>query len=93
MVIKERKPLKRDEVLAYLNEDVERNINQWGEDYIYTEWAKENRDKMLQEYDNGKVVKVYSEEYVDSYGSGCGNFMDTLYSDGHVETSCFGGLD
>ena len=91
--IKERDPLTREEVVEYLNSIVEKERKQWGEDYIYTRWAKENMDKKLKEYDNGEVIPVYSVDYVSSYGNGCGDYSDTLYSDGTVKTSCYGYLD
>ena len=92
-VIEQRAPLTESEVLAYLNEHVEKTEKQWGPDYIYTEWAREWRDKQIGLFRAGEVVEVHTEEYVDSYGNGCGSFADTLYSDGTVKTSCYGYLD
>lgn len=92
-VIESRNPLTRDEVLAYLNQKVEREEEHWGKDYIYTQWAREARDKKMKDFDEGKVVSVWTEDFVDSYGSGTGNYSDTLYSDGHVETACYGSYD
>lgn len=91
--IEERTPLTRQEVLIYLNDEVEKNAKQWGEDYIYTRWARESRDKMLKKFDAGEVIPVYTASYVDSYGNGCGDYSDTLYSDGTVKTACYGYLD
>lgn len=88
-----RNPLTRDEVLAFLNENVEKNRNQWGEHYIYTEWAKEARDKKLKDFDEGKVIAVKTVSYCDTYGNGLGDYSDTLYSDGTVKTVCFGYSD
>lgn len=92
-VIEQRKPLTEQEVLAYLNEHVDKTAKQWGEDNIYTRWAKEHRDSSIAKFRAGEVIEVYSEEYVDSYGNGCGSFVDTLYSDGSVKTGCYGYLD
>lgn len=92
-VIEERKPLTEQEVWEMLSENVERNIKQWGEDYIYTEWAKEAREKKFAKFKAGEVVEVKREDFVDSYGNGCGSYTDVLYSDGHVITECYGYLD
>lgn len=92
-VIQNREPLTEEEILAYLNNEVEKNARQWGEDYIYTEWAKKAREEKMNKWRAGEVIQVYTENYVDSYGNGCGDFSDTLFSDGHVETACYGYLD
>ena len=92
-VIQQREPLTQEEVFAYLTEEVIKNAMQWGPDYIYTQWAREVRDKKMAQFKAGEVVEVYRESYVDSYGNGCGNFEDILYSDGSVKTACFGYLD
>lgn len=91
--IESREPLTRQEVVDFLEEGVEKERRHWGEDYIYTRWAKEYRDKQLEKFDAGEVVAVKTESFVDSYGNGCGDYSDTLYSDGHVETACYGYLD
>ena len=91
--IKERKPLTEAEVYEYLTKSVEANERQWGKDYIYTKWAREARDKKMEQYRAGEVIDVYSEQYVDRYGNGCGDFEDVLYSDGTVRTACYGYLD
>ena len=91
--IQSRNPLTEEEVYQYLTQEVEKNEKQWGPDYIYTKWAREARDKKMAQFKAGEVVQVYSESYVDSYGNGCGNFEDILYSDGSVKTACFGYLD
>ena len=91
--IEERKPLTEQEVIELLQEHVDATEKQWGVDYIYSEWARENRDKKLEEYRNGKVIEVKRESYVDKYGNGCGDYEDVLYSDGTVKTCCYGYLD
>ncbi len=91
--IEERDPLTETEVYEYLNQEVERNAKQWGEDYIYTQWAREARDRKMEQWRAGEVVLVHTEHYVDSYGNGCGDYEDELYSDGTVKTACYGYLD
>ena len=92
-VIEERSPLTEEEVWEYLSKNVERNIKQWGENYIYTEWAKEARDVKFAKWKNGEVVAVETQQFVDKYGNGCGDYEDVLYSDGTVKTFCYGYLD
>ena len=91
--IEKRAPLSEEEVLNYLNQKVEAEERHWGVDYIYARWARENRDKQMEKFRAGEVVPVLSISYVDKYGNGSGDYEDTLYSDGHVETACFGYLD
>lgn len=91
--IEERKPLTEEEVIAYLNEEVKETEERWGVDYIYSRWARENRDKKLEAYRNGEVIEVCNIPYVDSYGNGCGNYEAILLSDGSVRTACYGYYD
>lgn len=91
--ITSRAPLTEAEVYEYLTKKVEAEEKHWGKDYIYAEWARKARDEKMAQYRNGEVVLVYTQQYVDHYGNGCGDFEDELYSDGHVETCCYGYLD
>ena len=91
--LESRNPLTEQEVYEYLDKRVQREAKRWGEDYIYTRWAREARDKEMEKFRQGEVVKVYSVEYSDSYGNGTGDYTDTLYSDGTVRTACYGYCD
>lgn len=91
--IESREPLTEQEVWDYLSIKVDREEKQWGKDYIYSQWAREYRDKQMAKFKAGEVVEVHTESFVDSYGNGCGNFEDVLYSDGSVKTACYGYLD
>lgn len=91
--LKNRNPLTRAEVEDYLNKEVAKMAKQWGEDYIYTRWARERRDSALQEFDAGKVIEVWKEGYSSSYGNGTGDYEDVLLSDGTVKTICYGYMD
>lgn len=93
MILTAQDPLTEQEVLDYLNKKVEAEEKRWGADYIYAKWARESRDKLIEEFRKGFVIPVYSVSYVESYGNGSGDFEDTLYSDGHVRTSCYGYCD
>ena len=62
---------------------------QWGEDYIYTKWAREAKERKLSDYDAGKIIEVEREEYHD-----CGmDYCDCFMSDGSVSTLNFGYSD
>lgn len=91
--IAERKPLTEQEVYEYLSADVEDKVERWGENYIYTKWAKEWRDDQINRFRAGEVVRVASVEYTDYYGNGFGDYQDVLYSDGSVKTFCYGYSD
>lgn len=91
--IEEREPLTEQEVYEYLSENVESNARQWGENDIYTRWAREAREKKMAEFRSGKVVDVHHVSYCDSYGNGTGDYTDVLYSDGTVKTICYGYSD
>ena len=92
-IFEKREPLTEEEVIAYLNKEVESTERQWGVDYIYSRWARESRDKKLEAYRNGEVIEVCSVNYVDSYGNGCGDYEAVLCSDGSVKNYCYGYLD
>lgn len=92
-VIEAREPLTEQEVWEYLTKHVDSVEKQWGEDYIYSEWARHSREEKFAQWQNGEVVVVHVVAYVDKFGSGCGDYEDWLYSDGHVETVCYGSID
>ena len=91
--IENRAPLTEAEVIEYLEQKVRSKAEQWGENDFYTNLAREYRDKQLANYRLGLVVPVYSEDYRSAYGNVTGDFSDTLFSDGHVETTCYGYSD
>lgn len=91
--LKSREPLSEQEVWDYLSQNVAATEKQWGTDNLYSEWARKAREEKMAEFHEGKVVSVCVDHYVDNYGNGCGNYTATLYSDGHVETACYGYLD
>lgn len=91
--IEERKPLTEEEVISYLNEDVEETEKKWGVNNIYSKWAREYRDEKLKAYRSGEVIEVGRVPYVDAYGNGTGNYEAMLRSDGTVITICYGYYD
>ena len=84
-----REPYTREELEAKYDEHIIAQANHWGDDYIYTEWARESKAKNLQAYDEGKVVAVYTEEY---HKDGM-DWAKTYYSDGTVSTTNYGYSD
>lgn len=91
--LQNREPLTEQEVIQLLDEHVALMEKKWGTDNFYTEGARKHRDKALEKYRNGEVIEVESINYCDSYGNGTGDYSDVLYSDGHVETYCYGYSD
>lgn len=81
-----REKFSREELGRYYDQKIARKAEQWGEDYIYTQLARESKVKNLEKYDEGKVVIVYSNEYqLDGL-----TWLDVYYSDGTKTTSCCG---
>lgn len=79
----------RDMVVRALDDAIEMNVNKWGEDYIYTKWARERKVQTLADYDAGKVVYVGSEWYHE-HGM---DFEREYYSDGSTKDKCYGYSD
>ena len=58
-----REEFSREEIEKIYDQKIAREAKKWGENYIYTKWARESKVKNLEQYDEGKVVAVYSNEY------------------------------
>ena len=84
-----RKPFTEQELEAEYDKIINKEAAHWGESYIYTTWAREAKAKNMQDWKEGKVVHVYSEEY---HKDGM-DWADTYYSDGTMITSNFGYTD
>lgn len=91
--LQNREPLTEQEVIEFLDQRVEAEEKHWGKASYYARKAKEARDLSLTAFRDGAVIPVMDVSYVDTYGNGCGDYVDTLYSDGHVVTTCYGYLD
>lgn len=79
----------REDIVRILDENIAKNVKQWGENYIYTEWAREAKERKLAEYDAGKVILVEKESYYD-----CGmDWEREYYSDGSIQNVCYGYSD
>lgn len=84
-----REPYSREEIERIFNNYVEGNAKHWGTDYIYTRWARESVAKRLAAFDTGEVIEVESDEYHKDRM----DWKDTYYSDGTVDTACYGYTD
>lgn len=81
-----KRGIHRERTRAGIRQKIDRNAKQWGDDYIYTNWARAAKAKNMQDWKEGKIVKVYTEEY---HKNGM-DFSNTYYSDGTMTTACFG---
>lgn len=77
----------REDMVRLLDAEIFSNEEQWGHDYIYTEWAREHKKKALYAYDNhlepvdvGKVDSLYRDGY---------DYETYLYTDGTLKTSIY----
>ena len=88
-VRKEGRQYAREDIVRILDNHIAAQAKQWGEDYIYTKWAREAKERKLSDYDAGKTIEVEREEYHD-----CGmDYCDCFMSDGSVSTLNFGYSD
>lgn len=79
----------REDIVKAMDADIARNVRQWGENYIYTKWARERKEKTLAKFDAGEVVLVekcgYHEDGMD--------WETEFYSDGTTKEICYGYMD
>lgn len=79
----------RDDIVRILDEQVEATAAQWGENYIYTRWAKDARDEKLRRYDAGEVIPVETDTYIEN----CTEYERVFMSNGTVQTVNYGYID
>ena len=48
MEAKQGRTYTREDIVRILDADIEKNVRQWGTDYIYTRWARKIRRKYWQ---------------------------------------------
>ena len=89
MEAKQGRTYTREDIVRILDADIEKNVRQWGANYIYTRWARENKEKVLAGYDAGIVVLV-EKEYYHEAGM---DFEIEYYSDGSTRDLCYGYCD
>lgn len=83
---KKREAFTKAELEKEYNRKIDKNSKEWGNDSIYTIWAREAKIKNMRDWEEGKIVKVYTE-YYHSQGMDFGNIY---YSDGTMITTCYG---
>lgn len=71
-----------EDVKAYWDEQVKREENHWGKDYIYSQWERDAREKALNDFQEGKAVEVYKEYDHFGYGTWGEDATAYIYSDG-----------
>lgn len=71
-----------EEVKAFWDEQVRREEEHWGKDYIYSKWKRDAREKALNEFQEGKPVEFYKEYDHFGYGFYGEDVIAYLYSDG-----------
>lgn len=86
---KVREPYTREEIEVVYDKHIEAEVKHWGEHSFWANMARETKAKRLEEFDAGKVVKVYSSEY---HADGM-DWADNYYSDGTTDKSCYGYSD
>lgn len=79
----------REDIVRILDAKIEMEAKKWGTNYIYTRWAREDKDNKLAKYDMGEVILVESEWY---YEDGM-NFEIEYYSDSSIKRACYGYYD
>lgn len=85
----EGKVYTREDIVKALDAHVAQNAKQWGEDYIYTRWAKKYREETIAKYDAGEVVMVEKEYYRENGME----FIRKFYSDGSIGEISYGYMD
>lgn len=61
-----REPFTREELEATYDKKIEAEAKHWGSDYYYTNVARGIKAKNLSDWDEGKVVQVYTTEYTEN---------------------------
>ena len=78
----------REDIVRLLDRNIYDNAKQWGENYLYTELAREHKNKVLNAYDNNlgpvSVAKI-DWHYKDGF-----DYEYHLYTDGTVKCSIYG---
>ena len=79
----------RENIVRILSDKVEATAAQWGENYIYTRWAKDKMASDLAKYDAGEVIPVETDTYIENSIE----YERVYMSDGTVQTINYGYID
>jgi len=78
----------REDIERLLDKHIKAEADHWGENYIYTKWAREHKTTALDAYDR-HLEPVHVAKLDWHYEDGC-DFEDWLYTDGTIRTSVYG---
>lgn len=78
----------REDIVRLLDKNIYDNATQWGDDYIYTDWARKHKEKVLYAYDNG--LEPVSVAKIDWHYDNGYDYEYYLYTDGSVKCSIYG---
>lgn len=77
----------REDIVRLLDRHIHEQAEHWGENNIYTQWAREHKAKVLDAYDrNLDPVRV---AVIDRHYEGGFDFEDELFTDGSIKTSVY----
>lgn len=79
--------ITRERIVELLDENIEKNARKWGINNIYTVWAREHKEKVLNVFDNGLDPVSVGEigwEYEDGW-----EIRSVLYTDGTVHKEIY----
>lgn len=79
--------IAREEIVKLLDGCIEKKGKKWGTDYIYTNWERERKEKVLYAFDNGLAPVPVAEvdtEYDDDF-----EFRSVLYTDGSIRKEVY----
>ena len=79
--------ITREKIVELLDEKIEKEAKKWGVNNIYTVWARENKEKVLNAFDNGLDPVPVAEigwRYEDGW-----DIHSVLYTDGTVHEEIY----
>ena len=79
----------REDIVRILDNEIEATAARWGENNFYTTCAKNHKQKLLAEYDEGKIIPVETETYIEN----ATEYETVFMSDGSVQTVNYGYID
>ena len=79
--------MTRLDIVRLLDECIEKQERRWGKDYIYTQWERERKGKVLDAYDNG-LEPIPVAEVGFEYDNGF-DIRSVLYTDGSIRKEVY----
>jgi hypothetical protein len=90
--IEARAPLTHDEIEEEFDRQMEakyRSMRGWATRDFWWEMLRKELERRLIAFDNGEIVEVRAQDYID----GGYSYSDVLMSNGTVKTICYGYAD